>query len=99
MNLRLSAPNGLGSLSRRERELTRSPTPAIMPPYRTHLLLAGGVRPAAQVVSRGRMQRASLTHRLQVVCLLVGVFWAASPPGTARAQQDAASGTSVYDFG
>jgi len=45
------------------------------------------------------MQRASLTYRLQVVCLLVGVFWAAFPPETARAQQDAGTGTSVYDFG
>jgi len=45
------------------------------------------------------MQRAFLTHRLQVLCLLVGVLWAGAPPGIARAQQDAMTGTSVYDFG
>src|SRR2546428_13130601 len=45
------------------------------------------------------MRRASLSHRLQVVCLLVGLFWAGSAPGTAQAQQAAATDTSVYDFG
>ncbi len=45
------------------------------------------------------MQRVSLIYRLQVVCLLVGVFWAGSPPGTAHAQQDATTDTSVYAFG
>ena len=45
------------------------------------------------------MRRASLSHRLQVVCLLVGLFWAGSAPGTAQAQQEAATDTSVYDFG
>ena len=50
-------------------------------------------------VSRGRIQRVSLTHRLQVLCLLVGIFWVASLPGTAQAQQDATTDTSVYDFG
>src|SRR5215470_16115502 len=45
------------------------------------------------------MQRASLTHRLQVVCLLLGVFWVGSPLGTARAQQDVTTDTSVFDFG
>src|SRR6185503_5244044 len=45
------------------------------------------------------MQRASLTPRCQVVCFLVGVFWAISLSGIAQAQQDAVLGTSVYDFG
>ena len=36
-----------------------------------------------KVVSRGRRRRASLSYRLQVVCLLVGLCWAGSPPGTA----------------
>src|SRR5215510_10042723 len=45
------------------------------------------------------MQRTSLTHRLQVVCLLLGVLWASASPGIAQAQQDALTDTSVYDFG
>src|SRR5262252_6595380 len=45
------------------------------------------------------MQRTSLTHRLQMVCLLLGVLWAGAPSGTAWAQQDALTDTSVYDFG
>jgi len=45
------------------------------------------------------MQRTSLTYPLRVLCLLVGVFWAASPPGTARAQQDAGTAESVYASG
>ena len=60
-----------------------------------------GIQPGLEprVGRRGHRQRASLTYRLQVACLLVGVFWAASPPGTTHAQQEAGIGTSVYDFG
>src|SRR5262245_36425026 len=45
------------------------------------------------------MQRASLTYRLQVICLLAGMFWATAVAGTAQAQQEAETGKSIYDFG
>lgn len=45
------------------------------------------------------MQRVFLTHRLQVVSLLIGVCWVAFSPAPAQAQPEAASATSVYAFG
>ena len=45
------------------------------------------------------MRRASLSHQLQVVCLLLGLCWAGLAPETAQAQLEAGTDTAVYDFG